>query len=551
MSSSLLRELREDDAEQVAALFVDGVRRGAAGSTHEEIALVAARPRTFEPELAARARGGRRASSGTATSAPRERRARSSTLAAPGRWDALLDWAEAQARPLGLPRVEPLRPARPRARARSPRRAATSSAAHSFTMEIELDEPPREPATAGGLELRAYRDDDRRRADRTRINDAFARGPVLAAGDAAEISASGSSARAGFDPALWFLALGRRRARRLRARLSRIRHRRRPRLGRLARRSQAVATARPRPKRSFAIRSPSSTHAASVASASASTRRTSPARCDSTSASACTRCAATASGRRNCERAPRTLPRLPHAHRGRRSAPSTSATRAAASSPPGSCACRRRGATAARRWPTRRSMELPWPEAAVVEEPTLDDEIARIARELPARPLLLGGSCCGHVGAVRELARRHGRIGVVWIDSHGDLNTPESSPTGQRVGDAAPDADRRRRRRPGGRDPARCAQPRPARGRRSSREAGIRQELGPLPDRRLRRARPRRDPAGRPRRVHAGARRPDVRASSKRLLAALPTPIGAGFTGGLRTERNEALLPRLGAALGL
>ena len=31
----------------------------------------------------------------------------------------------------------------------------------------------------------------------------------------------------------------------------------------------------------------------------------------------------------------------------------------------------------------------------------------------------------------------------------------------------------------------------------------------------------------------------------------LPTPIGAGFTGGLRTERNEALLPRLGAALGL
>ena len=37
----------------------------------------------------------------------------------------------------------------------------------------------------------------------------------------------------------------------------------------------------------------------------------------------------------------------------------------------------------------------------------------------------------------------------------------------------------------------------------------------------------------------------------ERLLAALPTPIGAGFTGGLRTERNEALLPRLGAALGL
>jgi arginase len=35
------------------------------------------------------------------------------------------------------------------------------------------------------------------------------------------------------------------------------------------------------------------------------------------------------------------------------------------------------------------------------------------------------------------------------------------------------------------------------------------------------------------------------------LLASLPKPIGAGFTGGLRTERNEALLPRLGHALGL
>jgi len=36
-----------------------------------------------------------------------------------------------------------------------------------------------------------------------------------------------------------------------------------------------------------------------------------------------------------------------------------------------------------------------------------------------------------------------------------------------------------------------------------------------------------------------------------RLLAALPATIGAGFTGGVRTERNEALLPSLGAALGL
>ena len=35
------------------------------------------------------------------------------------------------------------------------------------------------------------------------------------------------------------------------------------------------------------------------------------------------------------------------------------------------------------------------------------------------------------------------------------------------------------------------------------------------------------------------------------LLATLPRPVGAGFTGGLRTERNERELPRLAHALGL
>ena len=43
---------------------------------------------------------------------------------------------------------------------------------------------------------------------------------------------------------------------------------------------------------------------------------------------------------------------------------------------------------------------------------------------------MLGGCCCAHVGAIRGLAARHGRLAVVWIDAHGDLNTPESSPSG-------------------------------------------------------------------------------------------------------------------------
>src|SRR5439155_24288159 len=79
-------------------------------------------------------------------------------------------------------------------------------------------------------------------------------------------------------------------------------------------------------------------------------------------------------------------------------------------------------------------MALPWPEAATIERPTLDAQIDATGRALPERPLVLGGCCCSHVGAVRELARRHGRIGVVWIDAHGDLNTPDSSPSGNAWG---------------------------------------------------------------------------------------------------------------------
>lgn len=195
------------------------------------------------------------------------------------------------------------------------------------------------------------------------------------------------------------------------------------------------------------------------------------------------------------------------------------------------------------------NMELPWPEAAVVDEATLDEEIAHVARELPARPFILGGSCCSHVGAVRELARRHGRVGVVWIDSHGDLNTPESSPTGNAwgmplrmlidAGDVAPaDVILLGARNL---DPPEVE---------FIAEVGIRQELGPLPDR-----------------IYVALDLDVIEPGDldvfmpepggptldelEGLLSGLPTPIGAGFTGGLRTERNEALLPRLAGALGL
>jgi arginase len=75
-------------------------------------------------------------------------------------------------------------------------------------------------------------------------------------------------------------------------------------------------------------------------------------------------------------------------------------------------------------------LPLPFPEAAVVEEDSLDEQTLAVAIDLPERPLVLGGCCCAHIGAVEALAARNGRIALVWFDAHGDLNTPESSPSG-------------------------------------------------------------------------------------------------------------------------
>jgi arginase len=76
------------------------------------------------------------------------------------------------------------------------------------------------------------------------------------------------------------------------------------------------------------------------------------------------------------------------------------------------------------------SLPLPYPETAVVDEDTLEAQTLGVASSLPERPLVLGGCCCSHIGAVEGLASRHGRVAVVWLDAHGDLNTPESSPSG-------------------------------------------------------------------------------------------------------------------------
>jgi arginase len=193
-------------------------------------------------------------------------------------------------------------------------------------------------------------------------------------------------------------------------------------------------------------------------------------------------------------------------------------------------------------------MALPWPEAATIDEPTLAGQIVVSARELPQRPLVLGGCCCAHVGAVRELARRHGRIGLVWFDAHGDLNTVESSASGNAWGmplrmliDAG-DVAARDVALVGARnlDPPEAD---------FIQRAGIRRELGDLPDLvyvaldcdvfapgRLDVFMP-----------EAGGPSP---ADLEPVLAAIPAPVGLGLTGLVPSKRNEAILPRLAHALG-
>ena len=79
-------------------------------------------------------------------------------------------------------------------------------------------------------------------------------------------------------------------------------------------------------------------------------------------------------------------------------------------------------------------LELPYPETGVIEADSLEEQNLALAADLPERPLVLGGCCCAHIGAVEGLAARQGRLSLVWFDAHGDLNTPETSPSGNQWG---------------------------------------------------------------------------------------------------------------------
>jgi arginase len=57
-------------------------------------------------------------------------------------------------------------------------------------------------------------------------------------------------------------------------------------------------------------------------------------------------------------------------------------------------------------------------------------QLVEVAAAEGSVPLVLGGDHSVALGTLVGLARAHGPGGVLWVDAHGDLNTPDSSPTG-------------------------------------------------------------------------------------------------------------------------
>jgi len=81
-----------------------------------------------------------------------------------------------------------------------------------------------------------------------------------------------------------------------------------------------------------------------------------------------------------------------------------------------------------------RVTEVEAPEGTKLETVTaIGRRIAKAIENAVSRgrfPLILSGGCLASLGAVAGLQRSGQDVAVVWVDAHGDLNTPETSPSG-------------------------------------------------------------------------------------------------------------------------
>ncbi|AWI10961.1 MAG: arginase [Caldibacillus thermoamylovorans] len=68
-------------------------------------------------------------------------------------------------------------------------------------------------------------------------------------------------------------------------------------------------------------------------------------------------------------------------------------------------------------------------EAVVQASTKIADKVDKIMKE-GSFPLVLGGDHSIAIGTLAGISKYFKRLGVIWFDAHGDLNTPETSPSG-------------------------------------------------------------------------------------------------------------------------
>ncbi|WP_376795321.1 arginase [Thermogemmatispora sp.] len=88
------------------------------------------------------------------------------------------------------------------------------------------------------------------------------------------------------------------------------------------------------------------------------------------------------------------------------------------------------------------NLHVPLPESQPAGDPHVKylEPIIQVAEELAAAvsealeagdlPLVLGGDHSIALGSITGVSSFYGEIGVIWIDAHGDFNTPETTPSG-------------------------------------------------------------------------------------------------------------------------
>jgi ribosomal protein S18 acetylase RimI-like enzyme len=198
--SSFLRELREEDAAQVAALFVEAF--GEARRLDAEEIRSWLRNDELKPEwLQVLEEDGRVVGYGDVWV---QDDMVALDVAAPGHWGPFFDWAEELARQRGLQRVRAYFPAGHElaafVTARSYRLARSS-----YTMEIELRDAPARPQLPGSLALQPYREDADEEGVRSAVNESFAEDWYFHPVSESNFREFYLKAR-GYDPSLWLLA---------------------------------------------------------------------------------------------------------------------------------------------------------------------------------------------------------------------------------------------------------------------------------------------------------------------------------------------------------